>query len=117
MKRVWELEDLIDYFTIVPTEMKLIENKAGANRLGCAVFLKFFQIEGKFPNNRSEIPKPVIDYLAKQLFLSPEAIENYDWNGRAIKYHRAEIREFFGFRECRPRFRNSRCKNLFPLTV
>ncbi|MGG3871119.1 hypothetical protein [Brevibacillus laterosporus] len=28
-----------------------------------------------------------------------ELYAQYDWNGRMIKYHRAQIREFFGFRE------------------
>lgn len=48
MKRAWELEDLIDCFTIVPHEMKTVGTKNGVNRLGYAVLLKYFQNEGRF---------------------------------------------------------------------
>ena len=32
-------------------------------------------------------------YLAQQLDLEPEIWNHYDWHGRAIKYHRAQIRQ------------------------
>lgn len=99
MRRIWELADLVDCFTIIPSEMKIIQNKSGSTRIGFAVLLKYFQNEGRFPNNRSDIPKPVVDYIAKQVFVDPEIFLEYDWNGRAIKYHRAEIRDFLGFHE------------------
>ena len=59
MKRNWELEELIDYFTIMPNEMNLIETKAGDTKLGFAVLLNFFQLEAKFPNSKNEIAKVV----------------------------------------------------------
>jgi hypothetical protein len=33
------------------------------------------------------------------LDIKPEKYQDYDWQGRSIKYHRAQIREYFGFRE------------------
>lgn len=42
MKRNLELDELIEHFTILPNEMKLIENKTGETRIGFAVLLKFF---------------------------------------------------------------------------
>jgi len=33
MKRNWELDDLIEHFTIMPNEMELLGNKAGETRL------------------------------------------------------------------------------------
>jgi hypothetical protein len=27
-------------------------------------------------------------------------LESYDWTGRTVEYHRAQIREHLGFREC-----------------
>lgn len=96
MKRVWEMEDLIDCFTIVSHEMKTVETKTGANRLGYAVLLKYFQSKGRFPNNLGDIPKPVVEYIAKQVRINSKAFSEYDWTGRTIKYHRAEIRDFFG---------------------
>lgn len=43
MKQTWELEELIEHFTVSPEEIRLIGNKYGSTRLGFAVSLKFFQ--------------------------------------------------------------------------
>ncbi|WP_339167699.1 Tn3 family transposase [Brevibacillus sp. FSL L8-0520] len=99
MKRNWELDELIEHFTILPNEMKLIENKTGETRIGFAVLFKFFQNEARFPTHKFEVPKAVIAYIAKQIFSDPELYARYDWTGRSITYHRTQIREFFGFRE------------------
>lgn len=99
MKRNWELDELIEHFTILPNEMKLIENKTGETRIGFEVLFKFFQKKARFPTHKFEVPKAVIAYIAKQIFSDPELYTKYDWTGRSITYHRTQIREFFGFRE------------------
>ncbi|KXG43558.1 Tn3 family transposase [Tepidibacillus decaturensis] len=99
MKRNWELDELIEHFTILPDEMKVVENKKGETRLGFAVLLKFFQNEARFPNHKYEVPKSIIAYIAKQVFVEPELYTRYDWNSRSITYHRSQVREYFGFRE------------------
>lgn len=99
MKRNWELDELIEHYTILPNEMRLIENKTGETRIGFAVLLKFFQNEARFPTHKYEVSKAVIAYIAKQIFSEPELYAQYDWTGRSITYHRTQIREFFGFRE------------------
>lgn len=63
-----------------------------------AVLLKFFQHEGRFPRFRYEIPPLVLDFIAQQLDLPGTLSKEYKWEGRSIKYHRAQIREFFGYR-------------------
>lgn len=68
VKRNWELDELIEHFTILPNEMKLIENKTGETRIGFAVLFKFFQNEARFPTHKFEVPKAVIAYIAKQIF-------------------------------------------------
>lgn len=99
MKRNWELDELIEHFTILPNEMKLVENKSAENKIGFAVLLKFFQNEARFPAHPFEVPKPVSAYLAKQIVCEPNLYAQYDWHGRTIKAHRRQIREFFEFRE------------------
>lgn len=99
MKRHWELDELIDHFTFIPNELTQISNKTGETRLGFSVLFKFFQYEARFPNHKNEIPKEVVLYISKQLNLDSSLFDNYDWSGRVIKYHRAQIRDFFGFRE------------------
>ncbi|WP_336788492.1 Tn3 family transposase [Paenibacillus sp. MMO-177] len=99
MKRNWELEELIEHFTFLPNEMQQVGNKSGETRLGFAVLFKFFQYEARFPFHKFEVPKAVIQYIAKQIEAQVELYVQYDWAGRSITYHRTQIREFFGFRE------------------
>ncbi|MEQ8192471.1 MAG: DUF4158 domain-containing protein [Candidatus Eremiobacterota bacterium] len=62
----WEIDELIENFTFLPNEMSQIGNKTDENRLGFAVIFKFFQQEARFPITKHEIPKVVIDFIAKQ---------------------------------------------------
>ncbi|MBD3557519.1 Tn3 family transposase [Planktothrix sp. FACHB-1355] len=99
MKRVWETDELVEYWTLMPPEVEFLANKIGATKLGCAVLLKFFQLEARFPQHAAEIPPSAIDYLAKQVKVAPEQFQKYAWRGRTIEYHRAQIRQLHGFRE------------------
>ena len=76
MKRQWETEELIEQFTLMPSELEVLpEEKTNAmahNRLGFAVLLKFFQNEGRFPQHAGEVPKVVTKFIIQQLKLSEE---------------------------------------------
>lgn len=99
MKKNWQPEELVEHWTLLPDELGQLTQKNDQNTLGFAILLKFFQLEARFPENSSEIPADVINYVAKLLDIKSEKYRDYDWQGRSIKYHRAQIREFFGFRE------------------
>jgi TnpA family transposase len=101
MKRSWTEDELLEHFILVNIERKLIGNKTGASRLGFTVLLKYFQHEARFPTKRSDIPRPVVEYIAKQLELSPDLFDQYRWGAeeRNYTYHRKQIRDFFGFQE------------------
>jgi len=100
MKHKWTLDELIDGWTLLPNELALVNSsKTDHNRLGFALLLKYFQLEGKFPRHRGEVPQTAVDYVARQLKLSPEAYQGYEWRGRVIARHRVAIRAFLGFRE------------------
>lgn len=79
MKRSWTEDELLEHFILVNIERKLIGNKTGASRLGFTVLLKYFQHEARFPTKRSDIPRPVVEYIAKQLELSPDLFDQYRW--------------------------------------
>lgn len=98
MKRHWEVDELIEHWTLLPDEEALLGNKTGCNQLGFAVLLKFFQLETRFPKDKNDVPKPVVVYLAKLVGVPYEEYHNYDWQGRNIKYHRSQIRSFLGFK-------------------
>jgi TnpA family transposase len=99
MKRLWEPDELVAEWTLSPEELALLANKAGATRLGFAALLAFFRHEGRFPTYKQELPGAVVVHLANQVGVPAEAYVAYDWRGRAIKYHRAQIRAALGFRE------------------
>lgn len=99
MKRAWHPDELAEQWTILPEEQQWIGNKYGPTRLGFVVLLKFFQHEGRFPRQPAEVPRGIVEYLAQQVDVGPETWEQYDWHGRSIEYHRAQIRQHVGFRE------------------
>ena len=80
-------------------DLAQLGNKTGATRLGFAVLLKFFQRAGRFPTFKNEVPAVVISFVATQVGVAPEAYLQYDWQGRTIKDHRADIRRLLDFRE------------------
>jgi hypothetical protein len=76
-----------------------LANKAGPPRLGFAVLLKVFGHDGRFPRSRQDVAGAAVVNVAKQVGVPAEQYLQYDWHGRAIKYHRAQVRAFFGFHE------------------
>ncbi len=98
MKKKWDLEELIEQFTILPFEMNLLSNKTPENRLAFVILFKIFQYQGKFPQSFLEIPETVLKYIAKQVNVSVDSLNSYDLNGRSAKSQRVQIREYFGYR-------------------
>jgi hypothetical protein len=98
VKPNWSTEELIENWTLILQELELVKKKIGAGQIGFAVLLKYFQLMARFPDEQSEIPQTVIEYIASQLETNPLLYSQYNWQGRTIKNHRAEIRELFGFR-------------------
>ncbi|BAT56791.1 transposase Tn3 family protein (plasmid) [Nostoc sp. NIES-3756] len=91
-------EELVENWTLIPQELELVKKKVGAGQIGFAILLKYFQIMARFPDSSAEIPETVITYIASQLKSDPSLYSQYNWQGRSIKNHRAEIRDLFGFR-------------------
>ncbi|WP_424922626.1 DUF4158 domain-containing protein [Streptomyces sp. wa53] len=100
VRREWEPEDLIEVWTLLEEDQERLRNKSGANRLGFALLLKFFEVEARFPEDAAEVPAAAVSYVAQQVRVPAEEWGAYDWSGRAIKRHRMEVRVVFGFREC-----------------
>lgn len=100
MRREWELGDLIASWMLVEPDWDLVANKTGAIRLGFSVLLKFFEIDGRFPEYAAEVPDAAVAYVAEQVQVEPALFSRYDFSSRTAKYHRSQIREELGFREC-----------------
>ncbi|MEO1391208.1 MAG: Tn3 family transposase [Cyanobacteria bacterium J06634_6] len=101
MKRKWENHELVKHWSIDREEHQRIRQKRGVNRLGFALLLKFFQLKGRFPEKKNEIPRVVRAFVAQQLSVDEGDYEQYNWAGRGIKRHRVEIRKLHGFHRMR----------------
>jgi len=94
----WEPDELIDAWTLTGGDWDLIANKEGVTRLGFAVMLKFYEIEGRFPAYPEEVPPAAVRYLGSLVKVDPALFGKYSWTGRSIKYHRSQIRRVYGTR-------------------
>ena len=97
MKRKWNNQELSEHWTLEPDERELIRRRKGANRLGFALLLKYFQLQGRFPEKKNELPRVVQTFVAEQLELPVALYQDYQWGGRTLTSHRVEIRELYGF--------------------
>lgn len=103
MTQIWMEERLAADWLLLPPEQELLRRRRGATRLGFALQLKYFQLEGRFASTPQEIPSQVVEYMARQMGEATELWSDYPWDGRMANYHRAEIREWLGFRETTPK--------------
>jgi Domain of unknown function (DUF4158) len=67
MRQNFTPQELAEHFTLLPVEQELLANKTGANRLGFVVLLKYFQWEGRFPEHVQDVPRAVVDHIARTL--------------------------------------------------
>jgi Domain of unknown function (DUF4158) len=93
-------DELIEHWTLLGDELERSRAKRGAAGLGFALLWKFFLAHARFPRGRSELPDEAVRFIARQLQLPASELGFYDWTGRTVERHRAEIRQLLGFREC-----------------
>jgi TnpA family transposase len=98
VKRYWDEQELAEHWSPSADEWELLARRTDRGRLGLAILLKYFQVEGRFPRDRKEIPTAVRDHLADQLGVEPDAFAEYDLAGRSSKRDREQIRSALGFR-------------------
>ena len=94
------VDDLVVDWTLVGDEVRLVAGKGGASRLGFALLLKFYGLHGWFVETADDVPAGAVDLVAGQVGVAAVELAGYGWSGRTNRYHRAQIREHFGFVEC-----------------
>ena len=67
MKRQWSDVELTDGWSLNHDEFELLKHRTAKSRLAFAAILKFFQLEGRFPGDKREVPSVALEYLADQL--------------------------------------------------
>jgi hypothetical protein len=95
-----EVDELVEHWTVLEDEQQLVAGKRGATRLGFALLLKFYTQSGRFPRGRAELPQEAVDFVARQMKVAAGDLGFYEWSGSTIEYHRSQIRQHLGFREC-----------------
>lgn len=46
------------------------------------------------------MPGEAVEFVARQVQVPAAELDVYEWTGRTVEYHRAQIRRHLGFREC-----------------
>ena len=95
-----DLDELVEHWTLLDGDRELVAGKRGSTRLAFALMLKFYNLYGRFPDGDGELPREVVEFVARQVQVSPDALQGYEFSERTDRYHRAQIRGHFGFREC-----------------
>jgi TnpA family transposase len=95
-----DLDELVEHWTLLDGDRELVAGKRGGGRLAFALMLKFYARHGRFPDDHADLPGDVVEFVARQVLVAPEAVRGYEFSGRTSEYHRAQIRQHFGFREC-----------------
>jgi hypothetical protein len=98
VRQEWSLEELLASWTLVDGDWELVANKTGATRLGFSLLLKFFELEGRFPDLLEEVPQVAVEYVAGLVKVPAADFAKYSLTGRTAEYHRAQVREALGFR-------------------
>ncbi|MER5853771.1 DUF4158 domain-containing protein [Streptomyces sp. NPDC002012] len=96
MRQEWSPEDVVACWTLVDGDWDLVVNKTGPTRLGFCLMLKFFEMEGRFPEFIEEFPQPAVEYVAGLVKVPATELAKYDLAG--AKRHRKQIREALKFR-------------------
>ncbi len=98
MRRDWDLDDLVAWWTLVDADHEMLADKHGTSKLSFALMVKFFEIEGRFPRHVNEVPPAAVDYVARQVGLATAETPAFEVVGRTAERHRGQIRDAFGFR-------------------
>nr|WP_234841188.1 DUF4158 domain-containing protein [Sinorhizobium meliloti] len=91
-------EDFIGRWSLSFSDTDFVNGKPTPARLGLAVQLKFFAAHGFFVQDPASIPTDSVSWLAEQLGVECDAVNQYDFSGRTARRHCAEILQYLGFR-------------------
>ncbi len=88
-------DDLIRYYTFNDSDLSLIRQRRGdANRLGFAVQLCLLRYPGYALGTDSELPEPVILWVAKQVRAEPASWAKYGERDVTRREHARELRTY-----------------------
>jgi hypothetical protein len=88
MRRDWSADEFSELWTLGPAELALVAGLPDAGKIGMAAQLTYWRAHGCFPDDEADLPPAAVERLAAQLGIGTDALEAYDWAGRAGRRHR-----------------------------
>lgn len=100
VRRESEPDELIGSSPLMDGDQALIGNRSEPTQLAFALLLKFFELDGR-SRHVGEQPPASMSYVAQRMVvkLDDAELSSYDWLGRTVTCHRAQIRNADWFRE------------------
>jgi Domain of unknown function (DUF4158) len=93
-----DVDELVEFWTLLDEDRALLSGKRGATGFGFRSAIEALQPIWQFPRGRSNVPDAVVRFVGRQLGVDSSELNLYEWSGRTIEYHRAQIRTHLGFR-------------------
>jgi hypothetical protein len=78
----FELDELVEHWALLARDRELVAGKRGGGRLAFALMLKFYARHGRFPDGHADLPGDVVEFVARQVQVAPEAVRGYELSGR-----------------------------------
>lgn len=98
MKNNWTLEELENFWKLLPEEKILLGKKQGIQKFLYLLLLKYYSLDYQFPESIRDIPRALIKFGTQQygITLDTNDITNFlDTHHNYIKYQK-EVRAFYG---------------------
>ena len=97
-----ELDELVEHWTLLDGERELVAGKRGTTRLVFALMLKFFGRHGRFPDGDGDLPREVVEFVARQVGVAPADLRRYEFSGRTVEYQAPALTVRVGRRRVHP---------------
>ena len=95
------LDELVEHWTLLEDERDLVAGKRGATRLGFRVVAEVLCPVRAVPGGPGRARRTRSSaFVARQVKVPASELGFYEWAGSTIEYHRSQIREYLGLREC-----------------
>lgn len=93
--------DPIADWTVRGDDVEFVSGSQARNQLGLLLLLlKFFEHQVRFAAGPEEFTEGVVEFVARQASLDADPLDEFEWDGRTVKRHGAQVRNLLRFREC-----------------
>lgn len=87
MKQRWNEQKLVDQWILTEAEKELLNQRTDRGRIGCAILLKFLQVEGRFPVRQPDdgVREVLFPVVGEQTLAA--LVKEYHAKGPAYRHH------------------------------